>query len=211
MKKTMMILTALLLFLAPVMAQDVAASLSARQYDRTWRVAVRTNLFVPLLNVGAEVALGPKGRAVIGADYYYPWLRPFDKGKDWCCEAQAANLDFRWYFRDGTDPERRATGPYVGVAGAATYYDLCWKGRGMAGEAFAASVIAGWTWKVGSCRLGLGVGGGWMHTGFREYRIAENGLPYRPGNFSAVFNWWGPTWAEFMLKVPIWTKNKNKD
>lgn len=173
-------------------------------YSRSWRVSPRMNLVLPLLNVGLEVACGPKGRLVVGADWYYPWTRGIGNGS-WCVEAQAAGLDLRWYFRDGRNPYRRATGFWMGLSAMAAYYDLCLHREGVQGEALAGGLSLGWTFPVnrGRWRMGLEATFGYAYLQNRRYDVFD-GTAFREGDFMRTVSWWGPVKAAWTLEIPIW-------
>lgn len=173
-------------------------------YDRTWRVAPRSNLFVPLMNVGLGIACGPKGRFMIGADWYYPWSGSLGNGS-WCVEVLAAELSARWYFRDGTDPYSRATGFWLGLDAMATLYDLCLHSKGFQGEGLAGGLAFGWTFPVGKghLRMGLEMTVGYAYLQNRRYDVFE-GTAFREGDFMRTIGWWGPLKAAWTLEVPIW-------
>lgn len=186
--------------LAPVLTP---VSLTADIPAEDWRMAFRTNLLLPALNVGAEVSLGRHRHFVLGADFYYPWMQPFDRGRTWCVEALAWDVNALWYMREGSTPDRRATGFYLGLEASAAYYDLGIHSLGIQGEAAAAALTLGWTWRIGRCRLGLGVSGGYMMSRFREYYLDE-GTPFRMGDGWKTVRWIGPTKVDLTLKIPIW-------
>ncbi len=174
--------------------------------DRLWRTAFRTNLLVPALNVGFEAALGQNRRFVLGTEFWFPWLRPFIKDAGTCLEGLGWSVDGTFYFKRSADPKRWATGPYLGLSGAAGYYDVCFNARGRQGEGLAATLYFGWSWPVnrGRWRLSLDIGGGYMVTKYREYYVWEDGLSYRPSDWEGVLRWWGPTRASFALHIPVW-------
>ena len=178
----------------------------AESYDRLWRTAFRTNLLAPALNVGFEVGLGRNRRFVLATEFWYPWLRPFIHDAGTCLEGIGWSLEGTFYLLRQTDPHRWASGPYVGLSGAAGYYDVCFNASGRQGEGAAASLYIGWSFPVnrGRWRLSLDIGGGYMITKYREYYVWEDGSSYRPGDWQAVFSWWGPTRASFALHIPIW-------
>lgn len=184
----------------------ISTGASPVRRDRVWRTAFRTNVLVPALNVGFEVGLGRNRRFVLGTEFWYPWLRPFIKDAGTCLEGLGWSVDGTFYFKRSADPKKWATGPYLGLSGAAGYYDVCFNSNGRQGEGLAAALYFGWAWPVnrGRWRLSLDIGGGYMVTRFREYHVWEDGAPYRPGDWQNVLRWWGPTRASLSLHIPVW-------
>lgn len=205
-------LVMLLLLLAslPAAAQSPSAPSTAAEEAaaRSWRWSVHTNTLLPLLNGGVAVHLGPRGRLSLGADWYWPWLRPFERDGSWCVEAQAAALELRWHLRDGRDARRRGTGLSVGLTALAGYYDLGMNRHGVQGEAAGATLDAMWTWPVnrGRWRLSLSAGGGLLMTQWRGYDVYDDGRAYRDGEWTQVMRYWGPMKAELRLSIPFWYK-----
>ena len=73
-KSILAIVAAMMIFLPSVSAQT-----ADHQYDtlssspKTTLIAARTNLMVPLTNVGLEYSIGNNWS--VGADYYFPWIK----------------------------------------------------------------------------------------------------------------------------------------
>ena len=179
--------------------------------DRLWRTAFRMNMLAPLLNVGFEAGLGRNRRFVLGADFWYPWLRPFIKDNATCIEGLGGSIEGSFFFRKSNDPCSWASGLYLGMSFAGGYYDVCFNAKGRQGEGLAATLFFGWSWPVnrGRWRLSLDIGAGYMVTKYREYYIWEDGLAYRPGDWEGILRWWGPTRASFALHIPIWYRTKD--
>ena len=202
MKKTL----AIALFLTLLASGGVAAA--QEQSLTTYRWEAHTNLLVPALNVGVGLTPAMDGHFSLGADLYYPWFG-YARSGEWCAELMAACLQARWTFRDGTDPRRRGTGPSLGVSAIAGHFDLGRDFRGKQGEFVAASLDFRWTWAVnkGRWRLGAGVSAGYLHALNRDYVVYTNGGdPYRTGEWSNRFDYWGPLKADVTLTIPFWTK-----
>lgn len=173
---------------------------------RDWRWELHTNLLVPALNIGAGVTLGEKRRFSLAADWYFPWLWPSKKNR-WCFEVLALGLEGRWWFRDGSDPLRRGTGPSIGLGVMAGYFDLERRYKGIQGEFLAPSLDFRWTFPINHrrWRLGIGVGAGYFRSRTRNYTVySEYGDLYRDGEWSNIINYAGPVRADVTLTIPIW-------
>lgn len=174
----------------------------------TYHWEARTNLLVPLLNVGVGYTPAGNGHFSLGADLYYPWFG-YPESAEWCFELMAGCLEARWTFRDGTDPRRRGTGPSLGVSAIAGYFDLGRHFRGQQGEFVAPSLDFRWTWAVNKnrWRLGVGISAGYLHAWTRDYVVYSNGGdPYRTGEWSNRLDYWGPLKADVTLTIPFWKK-----
>lgn len=115
-----------------------------RSIDGTPAVALRTNLLLPLMNVGVEVPL--TNRFSLGASWSYPWLM-----RSWidavlpphkfCAQALAGSLEGRWWLGEGhcegADTRGRLRGHSVGAVLSGGCYDWEYDARGQQGE-FAA-------------------------------------------------------------------------
>ena len=96
--------------------------------DRKTVVALRTNLLLPLLNVGVEVPIG--NRWSVGLDYYYPWLtRGFDMTHKDCFQLLFLSPEVRYWFgrehgKGSENWSRRLLGHSIGIFGMVGKYDF---------------------------------------------------------------------------------------
>lgn len=110
-------------------------------------VAIRTNLLLPLMDLGVEVPLS--NRFSIGAGCSYPWLT-----RNWvdavlpphkfCAQALVGSIEGRWWLGHShakdSDSRYRLRGHSIGAVLSGGYYDLEYDGRGQQGEFAAVGV-----------------------------------------------------------------------
>lgn len=202
----------LLLTLLAVLPVSLRAgdTLPGRDTAEDWRVGLRSNLLVPGLNIGVQVPVST--HFSVAADWYYPWFWP-SRDQLRCTELLGLGLEARYWFRDGSDPSLRCTGPSLGVGMMAGYYDLGRRGSGIQGEYALAELDYGYVFRIfrNRFRLMLGIGVGWLHTRYRTYEVYEpGGRPYRVGEWSDKLDWVGPVRAEVSLLIPLWRQQKKE-
>lgn len=184
-------------------------------YQKKPWLAFRSNLLLPLLNVGVELPIG--NRWSMGADWYYPWL-----WRDWlgnaskksCFELLSAGMDIRyWLGRRHEAGEKnwqyRLTGQAIGLYGYWGYYDLGHNFKGWQGDYYHVGVDYTYALAIGKrkrWRLAFNLGVGYLHSAAEEYKVYnEKGHPFRTGVKKQV-NWFGPTKAAISLSLPIYKK-----
>lgn len=179
--------------------------------------AVRSNLLVPLMNIGFEVPLG--NRWSVGADWYYTWAwRKWFKDLDMtnCLQMLAGGVDVRYWFGSRHTPDivnrqNRLWGHSVGAYGYAGYYDFEYDYKGYQGEFTNVGLDYMYSARLGKrngLRMELSLGVGYIHSKAREYNVYNaGGNAFRTGNVKNV-NWIGPTKATVSLVVPINRKVK---
>ena len=207
MRKMLWILSLALMLPAALRAGE---TLPGRDAGCDWPVALRTNLLVPGCNVGVQVPLG--AHFSLATDWYYPWFRP-SRDNLRCLEGMGWTLEGRYWFREGTCPKDRCTGPSVALGVMAGYYDLEYRGRGIQGEYAVASVDYGYGFSIfqDRFRLMLAIGIGWLHTQYRPYEVYEpGGSLFRLGAWSEKVDWIGPVRAEVSLVIPLWIRQKKE-
>ena len=158
--------------------------------DRNLRrpvLAFRSNLLLPLLNVGVEYPIS--NRWSVAADFYYPWC-PREWMNTWtasqmnCLQGLGGFLEGRFWF----GPEHRASEPDYGkyrllghslglIAGAA-YYDVEYGGAGQQGELYAAGI--GYTYalplgKKGGVHMEFDIAVGAVYHMWHPYDVRETG------------------------------------
>lgn len=110
--------------------------------------AFRTNLLLPLLNVGVEVPIG--NRWSVAGDFYYPWaprsvVERFTRPREACFQGLAAYLEGRIWLgathRPGqANAKYRLIGHSLGLVAAGGYYDWERSWKGQQGEILALGI-----------------------------------------------------------------------
>ena len=204
---------------APAAAPAVAAAPapapkvdSVKEYDRKPIFALRTNLLVPLLNVGLQVPIG--NRFSIGADWYYPFLY-----REWseqlaqtnCFQALSPGIDFRVYLgkkhRKGRENwQYRLSGHSIGIYASCGRYDVEWQFKGEQAKFANAGIDYMYSARIGKrrrLRMDFSVGVGYCRSKSVEYQVFRpGGKAYKTGMIRDV-NWIGPTKATVSLVIPI--------
>lgn len=188
-------------------------------------LAFRTNLLLPLLNIGIECPIC--NRWSIAADFYYPWV-PRKWMNKWaasqmnCIQGLGGYLEGRYWFGTHHRLSEPAYGKYrllghsLGLTTGAAYYDLEWDGRGEQGEVFVAGI--GYTYvlplgKKGGVHLEFDIAAGAVYRIWHPYDVHEQGgylIRGRDENNISIVNEksWGfyPIKAGISLVVPIFTE-----
>ena len=174
--------------------------------------AVRTNLILPLMNVGVEVPIG--NRWSVGADWYYTWAwRKWFKELDMtnCLQLLGGGLDVRYWFGDRHTPDvmnrqNRLWGHAVGAYVYGGYYDFEYDYKGYQGEFSNIGLDYMYSARLGrrhGLRMELSLGIGYIHSKAREYNVyTMGGNAFRTGVVKKI-NWIGPTKATISLVIPI--------
>ena len=118
-------------------AQERTTGIDTCPDDAPVTFALRSNLLVPALNIGAELPLGNSWS--VSADYYYPWIWPSPKNKN-CFELLGGNIEGRYWFGKDRTADDRLKGHSVGLYGAGGYYDLERNFRGQQGEFISTGI-----------------------------------------------------------------------
>lgn len=174
--------------------------------DKRIGLALRTNLLIPLMNVGVEVPLSRHLSAA--AEFYSPWLGT-DRNKSMCIEAQAVTAELRWWIAPRGIAGYRGntlTGHSVALGAFAGQYDFEANYSGFQGETWGAYLEYAYSFRIGEVlRLSLSLGVGYAHLPWREYRVwTEGGKPIRPRPVTEnVTDWIGPVKAGVSLYVPL--------
>lgn len=178
-------------------------------------LAPRTNVLLPLANIGLEIPLG--NRWSIGLDHYYPWLWRYwpTKSNEYCSEFMWEKAELRyWFGRDhragAQNYGRRLLGHSLALAGGAGYFDFERDWHGHQGEfwftgldyMYAASI-----WN-GRCHVELNVGVGYMDRTQRAYNVYVNGgkLFYDRDEGETRHRYYGPINAGVTLAFPLYRR-----
>ena len=192
---------------------------SVEDYDRKPVIAFRTNLLVPLLNVGLQVPIG--NRFSIGADWYYPFLY-----REWsdklaqtnCFQALSPGIDFRVYLgrkhsKGRENWQYRLSGHSIGIYASGGRYDVEWNFKGEQGKFVNAGVDYMYSARIGKkrrLRMDFSVGVGYCRSKAVEYQVFRpGGKAYKTGMIRDV-DWIGPTKATISLVIPINKKVKKE-
>lgn len=180
-------------------------------------VAFRTNLLVPLTNIGVILPLG--NRWSIAADWYTPWaFRSFDKNHEWAFQAQGVSAEGRYWFGrnhrndDSDNREHRLTGHSVGAYVFGGKYDLERNYVGHQGEFYGFGLdylyaLPAWKNRI---RWEFEVALGYMHNRSYKYDVFEpGGQLFARTSGRQRLNYFGPTKVSVSLVVPIF-KHFNK-
>lgn len=170
----------------------------------------RTNLLVPLLNVGAEVPIGNNWS--VGADYYFPWMFRDGHHKN-CFQVLAWSVEGRYWFGKNRQEEDLLEGHSVGLSTMIGYYDIQRNYVGHQGTLYNISVDYLYSLPIFKDRmhlefsLGLGY---FISPKAQPYEVKEDGgLAYKKG-YTKDFQWLGPNKAGVSLVVPIKAKRGGK-
>lgn len=174
-------------------------------------VAPRTNLLLPLLNLGAELPVGE--RLSVAGDVYYPWLG-YDKANANCIQAALADLQLRWWLKprrmDGVEGNT-LTGSSLAVGAYAGLYDLERNYHGAQGEIFGLYLDYGYTFFLArNWRLTLFLGLGLVSIPYRNYTVYSEGskLIRQITAFDKKNQWIGPVHAGITLSLPVFKGGK---
>ena len=167
-------------------------------------LALRTNLLLPALNVGAELPIGDHWS--VGADWYYPWLWRMPDHKD-CFQAVSLGLEGRYWFGER---KQKLTGHSLGLFSYAGYYDFELDYKGYQGE--FASVGLDYLYSLplkSGLRMEFSFGAGYLFSLARSYQVyEEGGKGYKDKDMAKRVDYWGPLKATVSLVVPIYCKAK---
>lgn len=184
-------------------------SKTAQDFDRKMVVAVRTNLLVPVLNVGVEVPIGEHWSA--GAEYYYPWIWPAPDNRN-CFELLAWNIEGRYWFGKERTAAQRLQGHAVGVYAGGGYYDVQRNFKGHQGE--FADVGIDYTYALpvakGKLHFEFSVGVGYIYSQARPYKAASKGGELLWDKQLQKIHYFGPTRLNVALTVPIFKRIKRE-
>lgn len=186
------------------------APISAAKPSMIPLYALRTNLLVPALNIGAEVPLGE--RWSVSADYYYPWIWPSKMNRN-CFELLGWSVEGRYWFGNDRQPQQRLRGHSVGLYAAAGYYDFERNYQGQQGEFVSTGLDYTYAMGIGRRKrlnLEFTLALGYIRSWGRNYTVPGPGGELYPEPGTVIFDYVGPTKAAVSLVVPFekwpWTK-----
>ena len=176
----------------------------------------RTNLLLPLLNVGAELPLN--NRWSVAADVYYPWIPRAANHKN-CFQAFGVNVEGRYWLGKSHGPGidnrvKRLLGHSVGAFVMSGYYDWERNYSGYQGDFVMGGVDYLYAMPVfrGKMHLELSLGVGYFYSKATHYDVFESGgKGYREKDYRRIFGYFGPLKASVALVVPLKVgRSKNK-
>ena len=185
------------------------------RYQRRTIFALRTNLLLPLMNVGVEVPVG--NRWSVGLDHYYPWIWRKTSSNESCTELMFETAEVRYWLgrhhsRGSENWKNRLLGHSVGVFGAAGYYDFERDWNGRQGEFWGAGVDYMFAFPVfgGRMHMELELGVGYLSGSYEIYDVYTEGgkLFRRRDEGRKGFTYMGPLKAGVSLVLPIYKDRK---
>lgn len=227
-RDTMVVVLRDTIFVSSVSAADssVALSVPARKV-RSSRVfdsslgrtvfAFRSNLLVPLLNVGMEVPVG--NRFSIGADIYCPWvlrdwMNRISEPQRYCMQGIMGGVEFRYWpglsHKGGNARYNRLCGHSVALVADAGIFDMEYDWKGVQGE-FA---IIGFDYtyalpvKSGKVCFEFSLGVGYCLCRWRPYEVYYEGgllISERPAML-----WQGPMASRIGVSLIIPVRSKDR-
>ena len=181
---------------------------------RTPVMAFRSNLLLPLMNVGVEVPVG--NRWSFSADWNYPWVWRLPDHKD-CFEFLGGTAEARYWFGWRHLPGEKNTkyrllGHSLGLVLGAGYYDFQEQWAGFQGEYGAAGIDYQYAMplgKKGKLHLEFDLTLGVITARNIPYDVFTTGgiLLHRDGIIDH-FSWAGPIKGGVSLVVPVYRKEK---
>ncbi len=175
---------------------------------------LRTNLLLPLLNIGFEVPLG--NRWSVAADWYYPWIFRSSSHKN-CYQLDGLSLEGRYWFGRQHTPDQanksyRLLGHSVGLFTMGGRYDLEHNYKGHQGEYILGGIDYLYAKPIfkGRMHLEFSFGIGYLYTRATQYEVyVRGGKGYRDKNFRKNIQYFGPLRASISLVLPLrWPLNK---
>lgn len=171
--------------------------------------APRTNLLLPLLNIGMEFPLNK--HLSIAGDFHYPWLG-HDKDNSRCVQAILADLQLRIWFNprviDGMIGNTM-TGHSLAIGANTGKYDFERRMKGVQGEIYSIYLDYACSFPLARhLRLSLSIGAGMAWIPYRKYTVYTKGgkLIRDNGYFHNNKQWMGPVHAGVILAIPIMKK-----
>ncbi len=200
--------------------QGEKAADNLKEYEYKPIFTLRSNLLLPLMNVGAQIPLG--NRFSLGLDWYYPfiyrsWSPYLDQTN--CFQALGPGADFRVYLgrkhsKGRENWQYRFSGHSIGVYGMVGRYDVEWQFHGEQARFLNAGIDYMYSARIGKkkrLRLDLSLGVGYFKSDAVEYQVFRpGGKAYKTGR-TLEHTWIGPSKATVSLVIPIYAKIEKKE
>lgn len=186
----------------PAKQEDKNRESKAKSSGESMLFALRSNLLVPGLNIGAEYPIGTHWS--VGADYYFPWFWRNADNRN-CFQLLGWNVEGRyWFGKDRTEADA-LKGHSVGLSTYAGYYDIERKFKGNQGS--FVSVGADYLYSLplfnDKIHFEFTIGLGYIFSQMRPYDVFEPGGKAYKVDYTKDFHWVGPTKAAVSIVVPI--------
>ncbi|MBQ0024922.1 MAG: DUF3575 domain-containing protein [Bacteroidales bacterium] len=177
-------------------------------------LAVRSNLLIPLMNIGVEVPLG--NRWSFSGDWNYPWVWRLPDHKD-CFEFHGGTVEFRYWFGWRHSPgvshrKYRLLGHSIGLVGGMGCYDFQQDWAGFQGEYGAVGIDYQFAMPLGRrgrTHLEFDLTLGAITSRNIPYDVfTEGGILLHRDGIIDTFSWYGPIKGGISFVVPIFKKEK---
>lgn len=189
------------------------AGFKKEQYFHTPVMALRSNLILPLMNIGVEVPLS--NRFSLGADWYYPWaMRRWTNSvlppQMYCAQMLSWSIEGRWWLGSvhskDASKKYRLRGHSIALLGIGGYYDAEYEGSGQQGEFYGlgADYMYSLPLGKGGVHMELSLGVGCLWNPYRNYKVrTEGGYLTADGNQSLSRLMPAPVRIGISLSIPI--------
>ena len=192
----------------PVVTQDVVKEQPVQSVAEPIQASSReifflkSNLLLPLGNIGVEVPLG--NRWSVGADFYYPWLKRKSDHKN-CIQALMWNLEGRYWLGNNRTKADVLEGHSVGFNVMAGYYDFEKNYEGYQGEFvnFSFDYTYGMPIFKDKLHLEFTIGLGYFFSQADKYDVFEEGGKGYRRSYKENFRYLGPNKMGVSIVVPI--------
>lgn len=156
---------------------------------------IKTNLLLPLLNVGIEFPI--KEKYTVGVEYYYPWIKP--SNNRWCAQMLAWFVEGKYWHT-----QNHGFGVYTGAG----YYDFQDSKSGDQGEFVDVGADYTYSISVGKkkwMKVQFNIGLGYIFTTARHYNPTDDyeHLIKDPSMKRKNSHFVGPTRGGVSLVFPI--------
>lgn len=170
---------------------------------------LRTNLLVPLANIGVELPIGTNWSVAL--DYYFPWFFREENHKE-CTQMLMWNLEGRYWFGKNRTKDDYLEGHSLGLNGMFGYYDIQRNYVGHQGEFVNVSLDYTYGLPIFKDKIHLEFtfGVGYLFSKAEKYEVyQENGKGYRKG-YKENIHWVGPNKIGVSVVVPIKAKGRSQ-
>ncbi len=192
-----------------VVVEEVDTTPKYREVKYRYPVfAFRSNLLVPLANIGVILPLG--NRFSVAADWYSPWIFRRSNHKN-CFQFQMANAEVRYWLgsKHTSDPDNRQyrlTGHSLAAYIYGGKYDFERDYSGHQGEFWSAGID--YTYAIPACnnrlRWEFSISAGYLRNQSYAYDVfTEGGKLYTRSADRKVVRYVGPTKVAVSLVIPI--------
>lgn len=176
-------------------AMDCSYESQVQEKKKEYIFNLKTNLLLPLLNVGVEVPI--KEKYTVGAEFYYPWIKPANNR--WCSQMLAWFVEGKYWHTP-----KHGFGIYAGAG----YYDFQNSKEGYQGEFIDVGADYTYSISVGKkkwMKVQFNIGVGYIFSTARHYYPKDDYqiLIKDPAVKSKNSHFVGPTRGGISLVFPI--------